>query len=72
VLGQDHAVSYPFLSRKIAAWAGSPVLKSAGGTVLIIAAILAGSVLAGLAAAGRFTETLWTLPGRHIPCPVAG
>ena len=27
-LGQDHAVSYPFLSQKITSWAASPVLKS--------------------------------------------
>ena len=69
VLGQAHALSYPDLSRKIAAWAASPTLKSAGGTVLIIAAVLAGSVLAGLAAAagGRFIEMLWTLPGDHVP-----
>ena len=47
------------------------MLKSAGGTVLIIAAILAGSVVAGLAAAagGRFIEILWTLPG-SMPPPV--
>jgi hypothetical protein len=69
VLGQTHALSYPDLSRKIAAWAASPALKSVGGTVLIVAAILAGSVIAGLAAAagGRFTEILWTLPGKHAP-----
>jgi hypothetical protein len=69
VLGQHHALSYPFLSRKITSWAASPVLKSAGGTVLIAVAILAGSVIAGLAATafGTFIETLWTLPGRHPP-----
>ena len=69
VLGQAHALSYPDLSRKIAAWAASPTLKSAGGTVLIVAAILAGSVVAGLAAAagGRFIEILWTLPGKRGP-----
>ena len=69
VLGQAHALSYPDLSRKIAAWAASPTLKSAGGTVLIVAAVLAGSVIAGLAAAagGRFIEMLWTLPGDHVP-----
>ena len=48
VLGQEHALSYPDLSRKITAWADSPVLKSAGGAVLIVGAILAGSVVAGL------------------------
>jgi hypothetical protein len=69
VLGQAHALSYPDLSRKIAAWAASPASKSAGGTVLIVAAILAGSVVAGLAAAagGRFTEIVWTLPGKRVP-----
>jgi hypothetical protein len=69
VLGQQHALSYPFLDQKITGWADSSVLKSVGGTVLIVAAILAGSVLAGLAATagGRFIETLWTLPGRRAP-----
>jgi hypothetical protein len=69
VLSQGHAVSYPVLNRKITAWAADPVLKSAGGAVLIIAAILAGSVVAALTAAagGRFAEALWTLPGRRPP-----
>jgi hypothetical protein len=69
VLGQGHALSYPDLSRKTAAWAASPALKSVGGTVLIVAAILAGSVLAGLVAAagGQFIEIAWTLPGKHAP-----
>jgi hypothetical protein len=69
VLGQGHALSYPDLSRKIASWAASPALKSAGGTALIIAIVLAGSVAAGLAAAagGRLVEALWTLPGDRPP-----
>jgi len=69
VLGQRNAVSYPAASRQVSAWATSPALKSAGGAVLIVAAVLAGSVLAGLAAAagGRFAEMLWTLPGKHRP-----
>jgi len=69
VLGQQHALSYPFLSGKITSWADSPVLRSAGGAVLIVAAVLAGSVFAGLAATagGTFVETLWTLPGRYVP-----
>ncbi len=69
VLGQGHAVSYPVLNRKITAWAADPVLKSAGGAVLIIAAVLAGSVVAGLTAAagGSLAEALWTLPGRRAP-----
>jgi hypothetical protein len=69
VLGQEHALSYLDLSRKIAAWAASPALKSAGGTALIIAAVFAGSVAAGLVAAagGRLAETVWTLPGDRPP-----
>lgn len=69
VLGQGHAVSYPVLDQKITGWADGPVLKSAGGTVLIVAVVLAGSVVAGLTAAagGRFIENLWTLPGKHAP-----
>jgi hypothetical protein len=69
VLGQDHAVSYAALSSQINAWAASPALKSPGGAVLVVAAILAGSLVAGLAAAagGWFIEMLWTLPGEHPP-----
>jgi hypothetical protein len=69
VLGQDHALSYPDLSRKLSAWATSPALKSSGGAVLIVAAVLAGSLVAGLAAAagGRFIEALWTMQGEHPP-----
>jgi hypothetical protein len=68
-LGQGHALSYPDLSRKIADWAISPALKSGGGTVLIVAVVLAGSVAAGLAATagGKLIETLWTLSGDHPP-----
>jgi hypothetical protein len=69
VLGQEHALSYPGLSREIAAWAAGPALKSAGGTALIVAAVLAGSLAAGLVAAagGRLVEALWTVPGDHPP-----
>ena len=69
VLGQGHALSYPDLSHQIAAWAASPALKSAGGTVLIAAAVLAGSLVAGLAAAagGRLVEAVWAMPGDHVP-----
>lgn len=43
----------------------SPALRPAGGTVLTLGAILAGSVIAGLVATagGRFVGILWTLPG---------
>ena len=69
VLGQDHAVSYADLSHQISAWATSPALKSPGGAVLIVTAVLAGSLVAGLTAAvgGRFVEKLWSLPGEHPP-----
>jgi hypothetical protein len=69
VLGQGHALSYPDLSRKVAVWAASPALKSAGGTALIIAGVLAGSVATGLVAAagGRLVQSLWTLPGDRAP-----
>lgn len=69
VLGQQHALSYAALSRKLTAWANNPALRPVGGTVLILSAILAGSVIVGLVAAagGRFVEILWTLPGRHVP-----
>jgi hypothetical protein len=69
ILGQSDAISYPAASRQISAWAISPALKSAGGAVLILVAILAASVLAGLVAVvgGRLIERLWTLPGRRRP-----
>lgn len=69
VLGQDHALSYPDLSQKLSAWAASPALKSPGGAAILVAAVLAGSVVAGLAATagGRLMEATWTLPGRHVP-----
>jgi hypothetical protein len=69
VLGQGHALSYPDLSRHVAAWAASPALKNAGGALLIIVAVLAGSVAAGLVAVagGRLVEALWTLPGDRAP-----
>ena len=69
VLGQHNALSYPAARRQISAWATSPALKSVGGAILLVAAVLAGSVLAGLAAAagGRLAEMLWTLPGTHPP-----
>lgn len=69
VLGQKRALSYHELSRVIGARATDTALTSAGGTALVIAAVLAGSVTAGIAAAagGRFIESLWTLSGDHLP-----
>jgi len=69
VLGQRDAVSYPDMSRQVSAWAASPALKSTGGAVLVAAAVLAGSVFAGLVATagGKLVEILWTLPGHRPP-----
>jgi hypothetical protein len=74
ILGQAHALSYPDLSRTLAEWAAGPALKSAGGTALIIVAVLAGSLAAGLVAAagGRLVESLWTMPGGRRPAKWAG
>jgi hypothetical protein len=68
-LGEGHAVDVGSLTGLITKWAASPALKSPGGAILIVAAVLAGSVVAGLAAAalGRLTEIMWTLPGRRRP-----
>jgi hypothetical protein len=69
VLGQGHALSYLDLSRTVDHWAAGSALKSVGGTVLVAAAVLAGSVATGLLAGvgGRVTEIGWTLPGRRAP-----
>jgi hypothetical protein len=67
VLGQRQALSYQDLGRQIASWAASQALRSAGGAVLVVAAVLAGSVAAGLPAAsgGRAVEAWWTQPGNR-------
>src|SRR5487761_1454229 len=69
VLGQGRALDYPVLARQVTRWAASPSLRSAGGTALIIAGILAGSVLAGAvaAAAGQGTQMLWVARGERWP-----
>jgi hypothetical protein len=69
VLGRGHALDYPALSRQVTGWAAGPSLRSAGGTALFITGALAGSVLAGLAAAavGRVAEMLWVLRGERRP-----
>jgi hypothetical protein len=69
VLGQDHALDFASLSNQITRWAGSATLRSVGSAALIAAAVLAGSVVGGLAAAalGRLTEAIWTTAGRRRP-----
>ena len=68
-LGQAHALDYTVLGDQITRWAQSPTLRSTGGAVIIVVAILAGSCMAGFAAValGEFTEILWTARGRHLP-----
>ena len=68
-LGQTYALDVRSLTGQITRWAASAALKSTGGAILIIAVVLAGSVVAGLTAAalGRLTEIVWTLPGRRRP-----
>jgi hypothetical protein len=69
VLGQSNALDYASLSRHITQWANSTALRSIGGTVLIVVAVLVGSVLAGLAASalGRVIQLVWVMPGKHPP-----
>lgn len=69
VLGQDRALDYPALSAQASLWMASPSLRSAGGTALIIAAILAGSVLTGVVAStiGQATQMLWVSRGDRQP-----
>lgn len=68
-LGQRHAIDVPVLGRRITGWAGSAALKSPGGVILIAAAVLAGSVVAGLAASalGQAAERAWLAPGTRPP-----
>ncbi|SDM38205.1 hypothetical protein [Nonomuraea jiangxiensis] len=69
VLGWAHALDPIRMSRQIDTWASSPAVRSTGGIVLISAAVVAGSVMAGLAAAalGRLAEIIRHLPGRRPP-----
>jgi hypothetical protein len=77
VLGQGQAVSYPVLDRKITDWADGPALKSTGGTVLVVAAIPAGSWSAcGRCPAGTRPPAGWpagagTAPSGTRPWPTS-
>ncbi|MEU0519997.1 hypothetical protein [Streptosporangium sp. NPDC006007] len=68
-LGWGHALDMGLLSRRIDQWARNPSLQSAGGAMLIVVAVLAGSVAVGLASAtlGRLVSHVWTLPGGRPP-----
>ncbi|MFE2289800.1 hypothetical protein [Streptomyces sp. NPDC059452] len=61
----DHAL----LRARLTAWSTDPDLRSAGTAVLLLAAVLLGSVAFGTAAAalGGLVDRLWHLPGRHGP-----
>ncbi|WP_433228949.1 hypothetical protein [Actinomadura formosensis] len=68
-LGHEHALDVGKLSEQITRWSTGPALKSVGGTVLVLVALLLGSVGVGLlvAAFGALIEMLWMLPGRRRP-----
>ena len=68
-LGQTRSLDYVALGEQITRWAQSPTVRSSGFTVIIVAAIVAGSCMAGFIASilGELTEILWTAPGRRLP-----
>ncbi|MFE9240466.1 hypothetical protein [Streptomyces sp. NPDC007007] len=61
----DHAL----LRARLTAWSTDPDLRSVGTVVLLLVALLLGSVAFGTAAAalGGLVDRLWHLPGRHGP-----
>ncbi|MEV0027838.1 hypothetical protein [Nocardia sp. NPDC050793] len=69
ILGQRHALEYSLVGHRITAWAGSSVLRSTGGLVLVLGVVLAASVAVALAAGalGRVVELIWVSSGRHRP-----
>jgi hypothetical protein len=74
-LGWEHALDASRLNKQISLWAKDPNLRSVGGTVLIIIAVLVGSVAVGLVSVmlGRIVSFIWTMPGTRPPAKwVAG
>ncbi|MFJ4849656.1 MULTISPECIES: hypothetical protein [unclassified Streptomyces] len=49
-LGHSHALDVPLLIRHITAWAHDPAVTTAGGQVVLLAAVFAASVATGLSA----------------------
>ncbi|KAA9158556.1 hypothetical protein FPZ12_022200 [Amycolatopsis acidicola] len=49
-LGQSHALDVPQLVRQVTAWAHAPAAGTVGGQVVLLLALLAGSVMTGLVA----------------------
>ncbi|GAA1961896.1 hypothetical protein [Catenulispora subtropica] len=64
-----HALDVGRLTRQISVWAKDPNLRTVGGTMLLAAAALIGSMAAGLAssALSRVISRIWTTPGRRPP-----
>ncbi|MFE7161714.1 hypothetical protein [Streptomyces sp. NPDC057636] len=76
VLGHGHPFDLPRLTHQITTWANQPAARTAGGQVVLLAAILAGAATVGLAAQalGSLAERLclaadwpaWPLPLRQL------
>lgn len=68
-LGWGHALDAARMNEQISLWAKDPNLRSVGGTVLIIVAVLVGSVAVGLVSVmlGRIVSFVWTMPGERPP-----
>jgi hypothetical protein len=68
-LGQGNALGFASLGRRVGSWANSMAVRTTGGAVLILVGVLAGSLVAGLAATtlGRLTEMAWAARGRRRP-----
>ena len=79
-LGHTHALDAHRLTRQITAWATAPAAKTAGGQVVLLAAVLTGAATAGLAAQGPAPSpngSCWPPagapgPGRYAPSPDGG
>ncbi|MFD2415705.1 hypothetical protein [Amycolatopsis pigmentata] len=66
-LGQSRALDVPYLVSQITAWAHAPAVGTAGGQVVLLLALLAGSVAAGLVARvlGAAIERVTLAAGWH-------
>ncbi|MFD3558192.1 hypothetical protein ACFWVU_00755 [Streptomyces sp. NPDC058686] len=49
-LGQAHALDAPRLAHQVTTWAHAPAVRTTGGQIVVLVAVLAASVAAGLAA----------------------
>ncbi|MDQ0989624.1 hypothetical protein [Streptomyces sp. V3I7] len=64
-LGHGHPFDPARLADRVAAWAGAPWARDVGGQVVVLLAVLGGSVVVGLAAQalGSLVERLWLAAG---------